>query len=297
MTLLELLALIVPSRRLARRLAGKAERARWRRHQENTAAFRACCAAIPTRVADPFFVKVGAHDGVTGDPCSDLLLADTAWRGLLIEPVPICFARLSANFADSSRFDLANVAVGSGGSPATFYTVAPGARDAVPDLPDYVDQLGSFDRHHIVKHCDGRLAPFIRELEVTVMPLAEVLRVRGVRACHLLHVDAEGHDYEVLRTLDFSIVKPLVIFVEHDHLSAADKRGLVRLLRRHRYRVHDCGRDFFAKRGLPKSGPGVVDAHRQRGMNGGICRAHARVAPAGSSRRHRFRDPGSEDTL
>lgn len=245
-TLLELLAKIVPSRRLAHRLEGKAERARWRLHQANTAAFRACCASIPARVPKPFFVKVGAHDGVTGDPCSDLLLGDTAWKGLLIEPVPSCFARLAANFADASRFQLVNVAVGPGRSGATFYFVAPDARDALPHLPDYLDQLGSFDRNHILKHCDGALAPFIREMPVTVLPLAELLRSGGVRECHLLHVDTEGHDYEVLRTLDFSVVKPLVIFVEHNHLPPADKRGLIRLLRRHGYRVRDCGRDYFA---------------------------------------------------
>jgi FkbM family methyltransferase len=246
MTLFELLAAIVPSRRLARRLAAKAERARWRRHQANSAAFRAYCAGLSRLVPAPFFVKVGAHDGVTGDPCSDILLADESWKGLLIEPVPSCFARLAANFADASRFELAQLAVGPARSAATFYYVAPDARDALPHLPDYFDQLGSFDRNHILKHCDGALAPFIREMDVTVLPLAEVLRSRGVRECHLLHVDTEGHDYEVLRTLDFSVVKPLVIFVEHDHLASGEKRGLVRLLQRHGYDVRDCGRDYVA---------------------------------------------------
>ena len=40
---------------------------------------------------------------------------------------------------------------------------------------------------------------------------------------HLLHVDAEGHDYEVLKTLDFAKHAPLSIFVEHKHLSDAQK--------------------------------------------------------------------------
>lgn len=246
MTLLEVLAAIVPSRRLARRLAGKAERARWRRDQANTAAFRACCAAISRQVPNPFFVKVGAHDGIKNDPCSDILLADTAWKGLLIEPVPSCFAMLEANFADTSRFDLAQVAVGLARSEATFYCVAPDAREALPQLPDYFDQLGSFEKSHILKHCEGVLAPFVREMKVTVLPLAELLQRRGVRQCSLLQIDTEGHDYEVLRTLDFAVVKPLVIFVEHDHLPPADKRGMVRLLRRHGYVVRDCGRDYFA---------------------------------------------------
>lgn len=31
----------------------------------------------------------------------------------------------------------------------------------MPGLPVWYDQLGSFDRQHIVKHLDGRLEPFI----------------------------------------------------------------------------------------------------------------------------------------
>lgn len=246
MTPLEVLAAVVPSRRLARRLRDKAERARWRAHQANTAAFRQCCAALPRLVPRPFFVKIGAHDGIKNDPCSDLLLADAAWQGLLVEPVPGCFARLRDNFADASRFTLAEVAVGPAAGRATFHCVAAEARQSLPDVPDYFDQIGSFDRHHILKHCDGVLAPFIREIEVAVLPLSALLRSHGVRECHLLQVDTEGHDYEVLRTLDFAAVKPLVIFIEHDHLSRADKRGLARLLRGHGYVVRDCGRDFFA---------------------------------------------------
>ncbi|MCE9630711.1 MAG: FkbM family methyltransferase [Planctomycetia bacterium] len=253
MTLLEILAAVVPSRRLARRLKDKAERARWRLHQANTAAFRECCAGLSRRVREPFFVKVGAHDGIKNDPCSDILLADPAWKGMLIEPVPGCFAKLQANFPDASRFTLEQVAVGPGASPATFYYVAADARESLPQLPDYFDQLGSFDRNHILKHCDGVLEPFIRKMEVEVLPLSALLQRRGVQVCHLLTIDTEGYDDKVLRTLDFTAVKPLVIFIEHDHLAPAEKRGLARLLRRHGYVVRDCGRDYFA-RGASRSG-------------------------------------------
>jgi hypothetical protein len=36
---------------------------------------------------EPFFVKIGANDGITGDTSSDPL-SDTNWKGLIIEPVP-----------------------------------------------------------------------------------------------------------------------------------------------------------------------------------------------------------------
>ena len=63
---------------------------------------------------------------------------------------------------------------------------------------------------------------------------------------HLLHLDAEGHDYEVLRTLDFAKHAPLSIFVEHKHLSDAQKTEMLHLLRKHGYAVRDCGEDYFA---------------------------------------------------
>src|ERR1700682_2727682 len=56
--------------------------------------FRSLCAAMADILQQPFFVKVGANDGSTGDPCSDVLLGRTNWKGLLIEPVPYCFDRL-----------------------------------------------------------------------------------------------------------------------------------------------------------------------------------------------------------
>jgi hypothetical protein len=106
--------------------------------------------------------------------------------------------------------------------------------------------VDSFDRNHIVKHLKGRLEPFIRECKVAVRPLSDVLASHQIGQVHLLHIDAEGHDFEVLQTLDFAGHAPLAIFVEHRHLFPAAKRGLVRLLRANGYKVRDCGKDYFA---------------------------------------------------
>src|SRR5580704_4766583 len=59
--------------------------------------FRQYCMDLSKFVADPMFVKMGAKDGITSDPCSVILLADRSWKGLLIEPVPYCFDRLKIN--------------------------------------------------------------------------------------------------------------------------------------------------------------------------------------------------------
>jgi len=204
------------------------------------------CARLPDFVAEPVFVKVGANDGITGDPVSDLLLAHEKWRGLLIEPVPVIFEKLRKNFSDSQKYILEQVAIGAHRGKTAFYYVDGKAIDSIPDLPFWYDQLGSFDRNHIVKHLGGVLEPFILECPVEVRPLSEVLNKNGIRDVHLLHIDAEGYDYEVLKTIDLAGAAPAAILLEHQNLSAGDKAELVQLLRRHGYSVDDCGGDFFA---------------------------------------------------
>jgi FkbM family methyltransferase len=201
---------------------------------------------VPAFVAEPVFVKVGANDGVSGDPASEVLLAHEKWRGLLIEPVPFIFDRLRRNFSDSKRYILERVAIGAITGKATFYYVDGKAIDSIPDLPAWYDQLGSFNRDHIAKHLDGVLTPFIVECSVEVRPLSEVLKRNGIENVHLLHIDAEGYDYEVLKTIDLASAVPAAILIEHKHLPDGDKTELLHHLRRHGYSVDDCGGDFFA---------------------------------------------------
>jgi FkbM family methyltransferase len=208
--------------------------------------FRLYCRKLPGIVPAPVFVKVGANDGITTDPCSDILLSDSNWSGLLIEPVPYCFDRLRANFHDSRRFRVEQIAIGAASGQASFYYVDEKARQEIHDLPGWFDQLGSFNRNHILKHLNGILEPFIIECRIRVHPLSEVLLRNRIQDVHLLHVDTEGHDYEVLKTVDFARHAPLLIYVEHKHLSDSEKSEMLQLLRRHGYSVSDCGADYFA---------------------------------------------------
>lgn len=203
-----------------------------------------------SRTSNPVFVKVGANDGITGDPFAGLL--DERWRGLLVEPVPYCFERLQKNFADS-RFLLERVAIGPRDGTAPFYYVDPAAQEAFPALPAWYDQLGSFDRAHIVRQFEGALEPFIREIETPVVPLSALLAKHGLQRITLLHVDTEGYDLEVLRTVDLGALEPGIVFVEHKHLSPSDKLALGRLLRGAGYVVHDLGSDYFCERRRQRS--------------------------------------------
>jgi len=231
----------------------------------NLEKFRAACEAVSAAVPSPFFVKVGANDGITGDPCSDLLLRTQRWKGLLIEPVPYCLARLEANFSDRTRFSFAPVAIGSKEGEAPFYYVDERAKAALPGLPPYFDQLGSFSREHIVKHLGGALEPFIVERRVPVRRLSPLLDERGIGEVHLLHVDVEGFDFEVLKSLDFPKHAPVLVFIEHKHLGEADRAAMAGLLRANGYSVRDCGGDFFACREAALARLGTSGAEARAG--------------------------------
>ena len=219
------------------------ERLQW---QTNMSLFKTFCSNIPKLISNPMFVKVGAHDGITGDPCSDMLIADMRWRGLLIEPVPYIFANLKKNFGDSRRFILEQSAVDSSNSKKKFYYVDPNAKQAMPELPIWFDQLGSFNKQHILKFFDGILEPFIIEIDVNVFTLSEIFEKNSITDCHLLHIDTEGHDYKVLSSLDLSRTTPIAIFIEYNHLSDVEKEKLVQLLTDQNYTVRNCRRDYFA---------------------------------------------------
>jgi FkbM family methyltransferase len=196
-------------------------------------------------VKHPVFVKVGANDGLTGDPCGDAFLSQATWAGLLIEPVPFLVRKLEKIYSDGSRFRIAQLAIGPVSSQMDFHYVSPDAKSAIPNLPEWFDQLGSFDPSHIAKHLDGQLVPYVVTEKVNVEPLAGVFDRYGISKVDLLHIDTEGHDLIVLETLGNACL-PSAILIEHFHLSQPDKARLKKLLTNRGYRIKNLGTDYFA---------------------------------------------------
>ena len=204
------------------------------------------CRELQRIKKNPILVTVGANDGITGDPFCDLLEGETEWRALFVEPVPYCVKRLRENFPDRRRFIIEEMAIGHGSGKATFYYVDQKAKQDMPDLPVWFDQLGSFHRAHIVKHFAGTLEPYIIQRDVETRSLAHVLEAHGIGAPDLLHIDTEGYDYQVLKSLDITRHAPLLLFLEHKHLEYDEKQEMHRFLQNNGYAVNECGGDYIA---------------------------------------------------
>lgn len=205
------------------------------------------CSLLPETVERPIFASIGASDGITEDPVSEAFLKDKRWRGLLIEPVPFCFQRLSCVFQDPERFILEQVAIGNRSGNSTFYYVDENAAGALPQRPYWFDQIGSFDKAHVLAHLDDEFRQSVVECTVEVHTLREILSKHRIERLHYLQIDTEGYDYEIVKGLDFGDVAPWAILAEHKHLSQSDKGEMLNLLRAKGYRVDPCGAyDYFA---------------------------------------------------
>ena len=194
-----------------------------------------------------YVVQIGSNDGNAGDPIRSLLLQNLSWAALFVEPVPFLFERLRKNYAGSSRFRFENVAIGERAGVCAFYYVHETAKEHVPELPSWFDQLGSFDRDHISRHFGSALNRFIVSMDVPTLSLAGLLERNNVDKVDLFHVDAEGYDWEIVRQLDLTKYTPQVILFEHKHLSMKAKSE-ARAFLQDRYRIIDFGQEYFCRR-------------------------------------------------
>jgi FkbM family methyltransferase len=180
------------------------------------------------------FLQLGSNDGAKHDPLRAALLR-SHWTGVMVEPVPYVFERLRANYGNDPRVRLENVAVAAqSGSLPFHYLAQSGSGDA---LPDWYDELGSFRKDVVLKHL-AHLPDLEQRLISTEIPcvtVADLCQRNGLAAIDLLHMDLEGYDYELIKSIDFARVRPLLLVYEHKHLDPADQLRCREDLRRAGY--------------------------------------------------------------
>src|SRR5262249_29729970 len=146
----------------------------------------------------PYVVQVGANDGKSADPIFHTIQKSRQWRAMLIEPVPHMFERLRQNYAGLDRCALVNLAIAPTAGTLPIYYVDPKAKEIMPEIPDYFEQLPSFDRQMVLGFLGEKGASLLRERMVETVPLCELLTRHGIKEVDFLQIDAEGSDYEVL---------------------------------------------------------------------------------------------------
>jgi FkbM family methyltransferase len=162
----------------------------------------------------PFFVDVGAFDGVTGS--NSRFLAELGWGGIVIEPTPGAFAALESLYQENAAVTCIRCAVSDYAADDVEMLVAEGPA-GVPDEVTWhysqVSTLNSALTHYYVEQHGYRYRP----VSVRVRPLTEILRANG---CPLdfafLSIDCEGEDLRIIQELDYAQFQPRLLSLECD---------------------------------------------------------------------------------
>ena len=202
-------------------------------------------------------LQIGANDGFSDDPASESIRGHRL-RALLVEPILPIYRKLVAYYAGFPQVTCENCAIGREDGAMTLYTVRPD-----PRLPTYVTRLASFDRHIILKQRGTvpNIAKFIEPVQVPSMTLQTLLRKHDVRRLDWLQLDTEGFDFEILKMLFQTQLRPSIISFETAHLSRYDKLACAAALHREGYRYVTLDRDTIALSSAASSSPEVCAAH------------------------------------
>ena len=170
---------------------------------------------------DAKFVQVGSNDGYHRDPLRRHIVG-RHWTGILVEPVPYVFRRLQERYRDAQQVRLENAAIAAEDGVCPFYFLRE-TDEATNALPEWYDNLGSFTKEVVLSH---RIAiPNIEELvvceQVPCMTFESLCRKHGLDHVDLVHLDAEGYDFEIIKTLDLDRLQPRLLLYECKHLGEA----------------------------------------------------------------------------
>lgn len=180
------------------------------------------------------FLQIGAYDGVGDDDLGELIESHRL-RGVLVEPQPAAFAKLKQRYADQPQLTLLQAAIAD----------RPGNRELYC-LRNRPSMAASFDRGNLLKHGipDTEIVP----MTVPCHTVDTALAFAGLSRVELIQIDAEGYDYEIIRTINFARIRPAIVRFEYRHMSRRDADECLALLAGHGYRFLVEDRDILACR-------------------------------------------------
>ncbi|MFL5845929.1 MAG: FkbM family methyltransferase [Solirubrobacteraceae bacterium] len=195
------------------------------------------------------FVEIGANDGEQHDHLRPHILAGD-WRGVMVEPVPYVFARLRENYEGVAGVALENAAVAAHDGRLPFFHLRDAADAERATLPSWYDGVGSFSRDAILSHAPQipGVADRIVELEVEAVTFATLLARHGIARPDLVVIDTEGHDWEIVRSIDLAEHGPRLLIYEHFHLAPEHRAACRAHLQSAGYETLEEGFDTIALR-------------------------------------------------
>lgn len=188
------------------------------------------------------FVQIGANDGVQFDSLY-FTVTSGGWGGIVVEPLKDLFDRLAANYQDYSSVTPVNVALHPTKDEENIYRVG---RSYLSSYPAWAAGIASMDKSHLLKH--NIKEEHINCETVQCKSFMSLLIDYNCLNADVLQIDTEGFDAEVIRMIDFSRFRPIMIKFEWMNLSSREQCGVKEILQNQGYtfRVEPDGADAVA---------------------------------------------------
>ena len=177
-------------------------------------------------------VQIGAFDGQIDDPLDDILQNENV-SAILVEPQKIPYERLAERYASNPRVLLINAAVAGHDGVVRLYV--PGSAPS--------PKASLIAQHH---RRFGSDAKEVREIEVPSVSVGSLVKTFHGERLHLLQLDTEGMDYQILKWFFDAGVEPDVLNFESLHLTEAERLASRQLLDAREYWRIDSEQDTFA---------------------------------------------------
>jgi len=189
--------------------------------------------------SDCTVIQIGANDGKSFDPVRSFILK-YKFRALLVEPQPDVFERLKKNYEGREGVSFANVAISAKRGVLPLYRFKKTA-----DQSEWADCLASFSKETLLNNFHN-VRGEVEELPIEAITLDDLFVKSGFEQVDLLQIDTEGYDYEILKMLETSSMRPTIINFEHGFLSQDQQYECFAYLNRLGYKVTNNGPDTIA---------------------------------------------------
>ncbi len=181
------------------------------------------------------FMQIGAFDGALDDDLRELVTKHRL-QGVLIEPQPSAFARLQQTYRNQPQVKLLQAAIAE----------QEGARELFCKRGE-ASMVASFDRSHLRRH--GVPDHDIVSQSVACHTVESAMRAGELDRVDVLQIDAEGYDWPIIRSIDFSRCRPRILRFEYRHMRPAEADTCLEHLASHGYRFVIESRDIIAHLG------------------------------------------------
>ena len=177
-------------------------------------------------------LQIGAFDGHACDPLLEILQNQNV-SAILVEPQKIPYERLVARYAANPRVSLINAAVAEHDGVVKLYVTGSGDSPTASLIAQHHRRFGSDAKE-------------VREIEVDSISVGSLVKMFHGEHLHLLQVDTEGMDYQMLKWFFDAGVEPDVLNFESLHLSKAERVASRQLLNTRGYWWIESDQDTFA---------------------------------------------------